>query len=94
MISPEEINNLANLARLKLDEAQKAALGQDLENILGYVDQLKEAGELKRGGEVESHLASNVMREDKDAHEPGQFPKLVEVAPKHNGEYVRVKKII
>lgn len=93
MISPEEINNLANLARLKLDEAQEDALGQDLENILGYVAQLKEAGELK--GKVTSHLAVNVLREDKETHEPGKFsPKLVEAAPKHNGEYLKVKKII
>lgn len=94
MISREEIDNLANLARLDLDEGQKAAIAKDLGNILDYVKQLKEAEGLDKVA-AENHVAPNVMRQDEVKNETGKLDQvLVEVAPKHNGQYVRVKKIL
>ena len=93
MISREEIDNLANLARLDLDEAQKASIAKDLGNILDYVKELKEAkvDDVK----TEDHLGINVMRQDEVTNETGKLSShLVEAAPKHNGQYVRVKKIL
>jgi aspartyl-tRNA(Asn)/glutamyl-tRNA(Gln) amidotransferase subunit C len=95
MISREEIDNLANLARLELDDAQKESLIKDLGNILGYIDLLNEAGDLAVGSTENEYAAPNVMRHDTDAHQSGQFTEsLVEAAPKHNGQYIRVKKIL
>ena len=95
MISREEIDNLANLARLELDEAQKVSLAKDLGDILGYVDKLKEAGDLAEVGNDPDNFLINVMRPDVGAHEPEQFSKtLIEATPKHNERYVRVKKIL
>ena len=91
MISREEIDNLANLARLELDDTQKESLTKDLESILGYFEQLKEVEGLDKV-EAANHVAPNVIREDKIINESNQ--KLVEAAPKHNGQYVRVKKIL
>jgi aspartyl-tRNA(Asn)/glutamyl-tRNA(Gln) amidotransferase subunit C len=94
MISREEIDNLANLARLDLDEAQKATIAKDLGNILDYVKQLKEAEGLDKV-EVEDYVATNVMRKDEVINETGKLSSnLVEAAPKHNEQYVRVKKIL
>jgi aspartyl/glutamyl-tRNA(Asn/Gln) amidotransferase C subunit len=85
MISREDIDNLANLARLALDDAQKESLIKDLDNILGYFEQLKEA----RVGEVktENYLAINVMRAD-------EANTGVEFRQNGNGQYIRVKKIL
>lgn len=97
MISHEEIDNLANLARLELDEAQKASIAKDLGNILSYVDQLKEAcpDATKVADVVENHVAPNVMRKDEVTHQTGESSsELVEAASKNNGQYVRVKKIL
>jgi aspartyl-tRNA(Asn)/glutamyl-tRNA(Gln) amidotransferase subunit C len=41
-IRPEEVRELATLARLALDETEIARMTQDLDAILGYVDALKE----------------------------------------------------
>ena len=94
MISREEVEKLANLARLELDEAQKASIAKDLGNILDYVKQLKEAEGLDKV-EVENHVAPSVMRKDEVTNETGKLGQtLIEAAPKHNGQYVRVKKIL
>ena len=86
MISREDIDNLANLARLELDNAQKESLIKDLDNILGYFNQLKEA----RVDEVktESHLAINVMRADVINTGVGLLLQ------NEKGQYIRVKKIL
>lgn len=41
-IRPEEVKELAVLARLALDETEIARMTQDLDAILGYVDALRE----------------------------------------------------
>lgn len=93
MISREEIDNLANLARLELDEAQKGSLAKDLDSILGYFEQLKEAKVDE--AELGAPTLANVMRADVAAELPPAAAKtLVETAPKHNGQYIRVKKIL
>jgi aspartyl-tRNA(Asn)/glutamyl-tRNA(Gln) amidotransferase subunit C len=101
MISREEVNKMATLARLELDEAQKESLVKDLGNILGYMDLLKEAeggggaSTPSVDGTIANHMAPNIMRADKVTNETGELSaKLVEAAPKHNGQYVRVKKIL
>lgn len=97
MISREEIAKLAKLARLQLDETGSAALSHDLEKILAYVDQLKKVGrQTKTTSPVAAnHSARNVWREDKNAHETAEFSaELLAAAPKHDDNFVRVKKII
>ena len=61
MISREEINELATLARLKLTEEEAGALQKDISNILEYVGKISafEAG----AGETLPELR-NVLRED------------------------------
>jgi aspartyl-tRNA(Asn)/glutamyl-tRNA(Gln) amidotransferase subunit C len=41
-IRPEEVREIAMLSRLRLSEAEVAALTQDLDSILGYVAELRE----------------------------------------------------
>ena len=41
-IRPEEVRELATLARLALDETEIARMTQDLDAILGYVEALRE----------------------------------------------------
>lgn len=96
MISREDVDKLANLARLELDETQKDSLVKDLGNILGYIDLLKEAEDADKI-EAVNHVAPNVMRADKETNKIGELgAKLVEAAPKHDEkcEYVKVKKIL
>jgi aspartyl-tRNA(Asn)/glutamyl-tRNA(Gln) amidotransferase subunit C len=41
-IRPEEVREIATLSRLQLSDDEVANLTQDLDSILGYVDQLRE----------------------------------------------------
>lgn len=73
MISEDEVQKLANLARLELDPALTPVVTGHLNSILGYVQRLDQVD--TTGVEAMSHVlgATNVLREDK-VLEPGSVP--------------------
>ena len=77
MESNINIKYIAELARLELSEEQSAKLQQEMERIVGYIDELKELN--VDGVEPTAHAAplSNVWRADevKDS-----FPRSVMLA--------------
>lgn len=96
MITPEEIKNLASLARLEVSEAESAKLQHDLGAILDYVGELKLA---PRSSESEAGNASektpgenyNKLREDGAAEaslSEEEREKLL------GGKFLKVKKIL
>ena len=93
MITKEEIQKLADLARISLSDSEKELLRKDIDGILDYVGQIKKA-------EVEAKEAwepaeRNVMREDVVTTVSGEYKKsLIEAAPSHENGYVKVKKIL
>ena len=64
MESDINIKYIAELSRLELSEEQSAKLQQEMERIVGYIDELKELN--VDGVEPTAHAAplSNVWRED------------------------------
>ena len=95
MITREEVKKLADLARLKMSEAELDTLTTNFESILGYVSELKNAPVLgSEGGESEAGLI-NVLREDANPHEPGVYtPDLVKAFAKARENYLSVKPIL
>lgn len=93
MIDAETVEKLATLSRVALSSEEKASLRKDMEAIIGYVGQIKEAGaseEAPKAGPVR-----NIMREDLDPHESGTHTEaLLKAAPKAENGYVKVKKIL
>lgn len=93
MLSPKDIDNLAELARLDIPADEKEILRKEVDSILGYVSEIQKisGGDVTKGvGEVR-----NVFREDKDPHLPGEFTReLLDEAPRRQGDYVKVKKIL
>jgi aspartyl/glutamyl-tRNA(Asn/Gln) amidotransferase C subunit len=102
MISKEDIEGLAQLARLELTEAEKATLQKDVSNILDYVGQVSTVG-ITDAAELKPILR-NIMREDKSYSEKGTMilgkrEMLVEAFPKKEpaptgGFFNVVRKII
>jgi len=99
----KDIEHLAKLSRIEIPEEEKESLSKDLENILGHVGQIQSASaSLGRDGEVTGEKTKktagklrNVMREDKNPHEPGIYTeKILKEAPEREGDYVKVKKIL
>ncbi len=96
MISKDEVEGLAQLARLKLKEGEADAMGQDISNILGYVGQINTfAADTAKN---ERPLLRNVMREDmpraNDDALKGKEEALRSQFPRREGDYNVVKKII
>lgn len=90
----EDIEHLANLARIELGNDEASALAQDITNILGYVSEINEIT-ADMSTEKKVGALYNVMREDGEPHEGGMYTEdLLAAAPERDGRYVKVKKII
>jgi aspartyl-tRNA(Asn)/glutamyl-tRNA(Gln) amidotransferase subunit C len=93
MISREDVQKLANLARIKLTPEEEEKFANDMENILGYVTQIQNVtGTVEARG---NEKLVNALREDTTPHESGIHTEaILTEAPKRKGEYVQVKKIL
>lgn len=93
MISREDIQKLAALSRIKLKPGEEAKFAKEIDKIVGYVSEIKKAasGQPKQDNE----RVKNVWREDTKPHETGIYSKeLLDEAPKRDGQYIKVKKIL
>jgi len=93
MITREEIDNLCALSRIGATDTEKDALLTDLENILGYVQQVADVDVPE--GTLPAYMVSNVMRQDTDAYPPKAFTDaLLDQAPAREGDFVKVQKVL
>lgn len=92
MISKEEVNRIAKLARLSFDESEKPKLQKELSDILNYVDQLKEVEGKADMSEVDPETL-NLMRDDV-AIQPAHPEEFLSQAPASEGKYVKVKSVL
>ena len=87
------MKKLAELARIEVTEKEQKELLGDLESIIVYVNQIKQA--TIEEAEVVELVLKNVFRKDKDPHEPELYTKrLMKEAPREQDGYVKVKKIL
>ncbi len=95
MITTEEIEKLAMLARLALSKEETERMRKEFDSILGYVASIQKVA-ANVGEHPRSIVAAvNVMREDRDPHESGIYTEaLVGAAPRREGDYIKVKKIL
>lgn len=90
----EDVEHLAKLSRIAVGESEAVALAEDITSILNYVSEI-EAITGNKEIEKKVGLLFNVMREDKNPHEPGKYTEdLLALAPERQGQYVKVKKIL
>lgn len=104
MISDEELKKLSKLARIEISEEELGGLGKDINSILTYIGQVSQISADKKphlpaqagiGADKKNIILKNVMREDENPHEGGEFSDdLLNQAPDRENEYVKVKKIL
>lgn len=95
MLSKQELDKLATLARLGLSDAEKAGLEKDLSSILGYVSELEKAQVDFSDQLIDPNLSLNAMRDDNNPHPARLYTDaLLANAPKRQGDYLVVKAII
>jgi aspartyl-tRNA(Asn)/glutamyl-tRNA(Gln) amidotransferase subunit C len=87
----KDVENLASLARIELEEDEKKDLLQDMDSILEYVKQIEEMK--VEDTESESQIY-NVWREDEVI--PREFSKelIVGQFPNTQDGFLKVKKIL
>ena len=92
-ISTSDIQHLASLSSLALADDEVDGLRQDLENIIGYIEQL---GELDTAGVEPTYQVTgleNVWREDEV--QPGiSRDELLELAPDKQNNQVKVPQVL
>jgi aspartyl-tRNA(Asn)/glutamyl-tRNA(Gln) amidotransferase subunit C len=93
VISREEVQHVARLARLHLADEELERMREQLDVILAYIDKLRELD--VEGVEPTAHAVPlvNVMRDDAVVPSLGQDIALAN-APDRAGEFFRVPRII
>lgn len=95
MVTLKEIENLAALARISLTREEKEKMRSEFDAILAYVASIREVSATVAKNARSITATLNVMREDADPHESGVYTEaLLSVAPKREGDYIKVKKIL
>lgn len=92
MISREEVDRLAELARLDLSEDERDRFGEEISVILDYVDAMQSMDVT----ESPTDLANlNLMREDEITNDPGEFTdSIVREMPESDGGSLKIHKIL
>ena len=90
-ITEELVDYVSELSRLKLPEAEKAAMAAELEKIVDYMDVL--SGLDTTGVEPLSHVVKNVLRADEIQPSYGR-DALLAGAPASDGEAFLVPRAV
>jgi aspartyl-tRNA(Asn)/glutamyl-tRNA(Gln) amidotransferase subunit C len=92
-ITKQDVEYVAGLAQLRLDEATKERLVQELGDILGYMDKLNELDTSDVEPTMHVLPMTNVYREDAVRPSLDRDAALMN-APKTDGEYFLVPRIL
>jgi aspartyl-tRNA(Asn)/glutamyl-tRNA(Gln) amidotransferase subunit C len=94
MISKEETEHIAKLARLGLDEDEIKKYQKDLSSILDYIEKLKEVDVEGIKPFTHSDALANVTRKDvKNKRTREQIDKLIKLMPESKDGYLKVKSV-
>lgn len=94
MISKEEVQQIAKLARIELSDQEIEKFRVDLASILEYFDILKEVHVSEVEPMTHSIEVNNVLRRDNPKREkPELVRKLMEMTPDKKDGFLKVKSI-
>jgi aspartyl-tRNA(Asn)/glutamyl-tRNA(Gln) amidotransferase subunit C len=92
-LDPATVRRIAKLARIRVEDAQVALLQQELNGILGWIEQLNEVD--VEGVEPLTGGAQMALRMRKDAVTDGDMPdKVLANAPDRVGSFYAVPKVV
>ena len=92
----EIIKNLANMARVDMNETEMKEIGDSFGSILAYVGQIQEVSDTSDSlYEEVADEPINVMREDVVTNKGGEYTeKILSQAPEIENGFLKVKKIL
>lgn len=92
MISKDEVEHIAKLARLELTEKETERMQKDLSEILDYFNLLKKAPKLKVENKKAAFAKASACRRDEAIPQRREVvEKLIQSAPDKKDDYIKVK---
>jgi len=92
-ISKDEIEKIAHLARLDIDDSLKETLAGQLSHILDYIDTLQSVDVQGVTPASGAAFMNNVFREDKAVPSPGPEVTLAN-APERDNDFYTVPRVV
>ena len=92
-ISKDEVEKIAHLARLDIDDSLKETLAGQLSHILDYIDTLQSVDVQGVTPASGAAFMNNVLREDKAAPSPGPAVTLAN-APERDDDFYTVPRVV
>lgn len=92
-ISTDEVEKMAHLARLEIDEPQKEKMAEQLSHILQYIDKLKDVDVEGVRPSSGAAFMQNVLREDELKASPGPDVTLAN-APERDEDFYTVPRVV
>lgn len=93
MIDAEQVRKVANLARLELSSAEETQFTTQLNDILGYIEQLNELDTAEVPPTTRAIEVSNINRPDQ-LETFGDRESLLESAPEREADFIKVPRIL
>lgn len=95
MITNEDVQKLATLARIEVKDNEVPGIRQKMEGILAYVSEVQDLAKEEVSDMSEAGENHNVFRDDIAPHEEGMYTEsLIRNAPDKEGNYIKVRKIL
>ncbi|MDP3988760.1 MAG: Asp-tRNA(Asn)/Glu-tRNA(Gln) amidotransferase subunit GatC [bacterium] len=95
MLKKGDIEKLAALSRIAVEEGELPDLLHDLEKIVSYVSLLDTVEVSAVPETIDTTPMRNVLRKDEMPHEPGVYTaELLDEAPSKKNSFVSVKAIL
>lgn len=93
-ISKEDVQHLAQLSSLQLDDAEAESLRADIENIISYVEQLSDLDTTGVEPTYQVTGLSNVWRDDVVDDYGIDSSELLSLAPDSQDNQIKVPKVL
>ena len=93
-ITREEIDHLAMLSNFSLTDEESESLGQDLEDIIGYISQLDELDTEGVEPTYQVFEMENIWRSDEIMPQDANREELLALAPESQDHQIKVPKVL
>jgi aspartyl-tRNA(Asn)/glutamyl-tRNA(Gln) amidotransferase subunit C len=95
MLSQEEVQHIASLARIQLSDEEIAKFQKELGDVLDYFDILKDVDTADARPMTHSVELQNVKRDDEARNKKKNDGRhLIDMAPDTSNGYIKVKSIL
>jgi aspartyl-tRNA(Asn)/glutamyl-tRNA(Gln) amidotransferase subunit C len=92
-IDISEIERLAELSRLRLNDDEKNRAREDMERIIGFIDKLQQVDTTGIEPLVHVNNHENVLRDDVESQSVNKEDALKN-APSHDSDFFKIPKVL